>query len=141
MWWVNQCDELNWIKIELTMTWKKLFWVLEKKNNLFGKPCVVYNLAVSKFIFIASIFPPKNYFIKKVNRAIFNFIWNILNRIKQNTLIRKIEEDGIVVIVKSAKTSWVETLSETFLTNQVIIAELQRSTLIWITYYKRLREI
>lgn len=72
----------------------------------------------------------KKYFIKKVNRAIFNFIWNILDSIKRNTLIRKIEEDGIVVIVKSAKTSWVETLSETCLTNQVIIAELQRSTLI-----------
>lgn len=64
----------------------------KRKLTIFGKSCVVNNLAVSKLIYIASIFPlPENDFFKKVNRAIFNFILNKHDRIKQNTLIGKIE--------------------------------------------------
>lgn len=71
----------------------------KRKLTIFGKSCVVNNLAVSKLIYFASILPlPENDFIKKVNRAIFNFIWNKHDRIKRNTLIGKIEEGGIGVI-------------------------------------------
>lgn len=89
---------------KLFESWKK------RKLTIFGKSCVVNNLAVSKLIYIASILPlPENDFIKKVNRAIFNFIWNKHDRIKRNTLIGKIEEGGIGVIdieleVKSTKS-------------------------------------
>lgn len=105
----NKCNDLNWMKTyndmeKLFESWKK------RKLTIFGKSCVVNNLAVSKLIYIASILPlPENDFIKKVNRAIFNFIWNKHDRIKRNTLIGKIEEGGIGVIdieleVKSTKS-------------------------------------
>lgn len=71
---------------------------------------------------------------KKANRAIFNFVWNILDRIKINTLKGKIE-DGIDVIdielnLKAIKASWVKSLSEICLIYGVIIAMLQKSTII-----------
>lgn len=130
----NKCNELNWMKTyndmeKLFESWKK------RKLTIFGKSCVVNNLAVSKLIYIASILPlPENDFIKKVNRAIFNFIWNKHDRIKRNTLIGKIEEGGIGVIdielkLKALKASWVNRLSESCLINEVINAYLKRVNL------------
>lgn len=85
----------------------------KRKLTIFGKSCIVNNLAVSKLIYIASILTlPENDFIKKVNRAIFNFIWNKHDRIKRNTLKGKLEECRIGVIdeelkLKALKASWV----------------------------------
>lgn len=71
-----------------------------------------------------------NFFFFKVNRAIFNFIWNEHNRIERNILIGKIEERGIGVIhielkVKASKKK----ISETYLINEVINAYLKRINL------------
>lgn len=85
----------------------------KRKLTIFGKSCIVNNLAVSKLIYIASILTlPENDFIKKVDRAIFNFIWNKHDRIKRNTLKGKLEECRIGVIdeelkLKALKASWV----------------------------------
>lgn len=62
----------------------------KRKLPIFVKSCVVNSLAMSKLIDIASFFPiSENDFIQKVNRVIFNFIWNEHDRIKQNILIGK----------------------------------------------------
>lgn len=81
-------NELNWMKTYNDM--EKLFESWKKKLTLFGKSCVLKNLAVSKLIYIASIHPlPENDLIKKVIRAVFNFIWNKHDIIKQNTFINR----------------------------------------------------
>lgn len=90
---------------------------------------------MSKLIYIGSILPlPENDFIKKVDRAIFNLIWNKHDRIKRNTLIGNIEKGGIGVIdielkLKALKALWVNRLSETCLINEIINAYLKRVNL------------
>lgn len=63
----NECNEFNWIKI--TKAWISFLRNgKQRKLTLFGKSCVVNNLAVSNLIYIASILLlPENDFIKKVN--------------------------------------------------------------------------
>lgn len=128
----EQCNELNWLKTyndieKLFESWKR------RKLTIFGKTCVVNNLAVSKLIYTASILPlTENEYIQKVNyRTIFNFIWNKRDRIKRNTLIGKIEDGGIGVIdielkLKSLKASWVKRLPDkSCILNEVINAFLR----------------
>lgn len=127
----NKCNELNWMKIYNDM--EKLFELWKKRKLIiFGKLCVVNNLVVLKLIYIVFIFLFfENDFIKKVNRVIFNFIWNKYDRIKWNILIGKIEEGGIGVIdiefkLKVLKVFWVNRLLELCLINEVINVYLKR---------------
>ena len=71
----------------------------KKKINTFRKfRTIVNTLAIPKLIYIATILelhvPDENY-LKKLNRTIFNFIWNTTERIKRNTVIGEISEGGI----------------------------------------------
>ena len=111
----DECYKKNWINTvndmeKLFETWKK------RKLTLFGKTCIVNTLAVSKFIYKASILPyPEEALINKVKSDIFNFIWNKTDRIKRNTLIGDVKSGGIGVIdietkLKSLKAVWVSKL-------------------------------
>ena len=111
----NECYKLNWVNIvndmeKLFESWKK------RKLTLFGKTCIINTLAISKFIYKASILPyPEEALINKVKSDIFNFIWNKTDRIKRNTLIGDVKSGGIGVIdietkLKSLKAIWVSKL-------------------------------
>ena len=95
---------------KLFESWKK------RKLTLFGKTCIINTLAISKFIYKASILPyPEEALINKVKSDIFNFIWNKTDRIKRNTLIGDVKSGGIGVIdietkLKSLKATWVSKL-------------------------------
>ena len=76
-------------------------------------------MAIPKLIYIATILelPDENY-LKKLNRTIFNFIWNTTERIKRNTVIGEISEGGIGLIdleskLRSLKAAWVSRLLKT----------------------------
>ena len=111
----SECYKLNWVNTvndmeKLFESWKK------RKLTLFGKTCIINTLAVSKFIYKASILPyPEEALINKVKSNIFNFIWNKTDRIKRNTLIGDVKSGGIGVIdietkLKSLKAAWVSKL-------------------------------
>ena len=73
------------------MTWKNCL------NH--GRKCIINTLAISKFIYKASILTyPEEALINKVKSDIFNFIWNKTDRIKRNTLIGDVKSGGIGVI-------------------------------------------
>ena len=106
------CYKNNWNKKiddveKLFESWKK------RKLTIFGKVCLINTLAISKFIYTASILDyPNDETIKLLNKSIFHFIWNKRDRIKRNTMIGNISEGGISLIdikskIKSLKASWV----------------------------------
>ena len=113
-----ECYNKNWMKVShdidtLFESWKK------RKLTLFGKCTVTNSLAISKLVYLANILelPDENY-IKKINRLIFNFIWNKTDRIKRNTMIGKIEDGGMGITdieskFKALKASWVRKLENT----------------------------
>ena len=48
---------------------------------------------------VASVLPlPHDNFFQNVKRSIFNFIWNKTDRIKRNTIIGKICDDGVGIV-------------------------------------------
>ena len=96
---------------------EKLFEAWKTRNlTLFGKTCVINTLAISKLLYRISILSlPCDEEIKTINKYILKFLWNKIDRIKRNTLIRSINEGGIGVIdieskLLSIKASWVEKL-------------------------------
>ena len=67
----------------------------KRKLTLFGKTCVINTLAISKLIYTATILClPTEENVKKMQRLIFNFIWNKTERIKRNTEIGKSSDGG-----------------------------------------------
>jgi hypothetical protein len=113
-----ECYNKNWMKVyhdidTLFESWKR------RKLTLFGKCTVTNSLAISKLVYLANILelPDETYF-KKINRLIYNFIWNKTDRIKRNTLIGKVEDGGMGITdieskFKALKASWVRKLENT----------------------------
>lgn len=113
-----ECYNKNWMKIyhdidTLFESWKR------RKLTLFGKCTVINSLALSKLIYVASILEiPDEDYIKRINKLIYNFIWNKTDRIKRNTLIGHVKEGGLGITdvdskIKALKASWVPRLKET----------------------------
>lgn len=111
----EECYNKNWMKIyhdmeKLFESWKR------RKLTVFGKSCMIKTLATSKLVYIASILciPDKEY-ICKVQRLLFNFIWDKSERIKRNTLIGDITDGGLSIIdieskFKALKAAWIPRL-------------------------------
>ena len=70
-----ECYNKNWMKVyhdveKLFESWKR------RKLTLFGESCIINTLALSKLTYVASILnSPENDFLKKIQRLIYNFIW------------------------------------------------------------------
>lgn len=61
---------------------------------------------------------PDEDYIKSINKLIYNFIWNKIDRIKRNTLIGHVKEGGQGITdvkskINALKASWVPRLKET----------------------------
>ena len=99
----KKIDEIQ----KLFESWKK------RKLTIFGKVCVINTLAISKFLYTASILDyPEDQTIKLINKKIFQFIWNKKDRIKRNTMIGSICNGGINLVdidskIKSLKAAWI----------------------------------
>ena len=111
----EECYNKNWMKIyhdieKLFESWKR------RKLTLFGKSCIIKTLAISKLVYVASILTlPDNAYIKKIQRLIYNFIWNKTERIKRNVLIGTITKGGLSIVdieskLKALKAAWVPRL-------------------------------
>lgn len=94
----EECYNKNWMKIyhdieKLFESWKR------RKLTVFGKSCIIKTLATSKLVYIAFVLciPDKEY-ICKVQRLIFNFIWDKSERIRRNTLIGDITDGGLSIL-------------------------------------------
>jgi hypothetical protein len=56
-------------------------------------------LAMSKLVFVASILSlPDNTSIKKLQRLVYNFIWNMTERMKRNVLIGIVSKSGLLIV-------------------------------------------
>ena len=89
----TSCDTLNWetkiLEIEkLFNTWKKSDLTFLGKNNVI-KAC--YSEAHSK----CSDYSSQKIYIDRLKRLCFTFIWGKRDRIRRNTLIAPVNEDGL----------------------------------------------
>ena len=106
------CDIKNWEpklnQIEkLTESWKT------RKLTLLGKVTVINSILVSKLVYNFTILEVKDEIISRLNKIIFNFLWNKKDRIKRKTIIRKIENGGLGLVdiklkIEALKASWAQ---------------------------------
>ena len=87
---------------------------------------------------------PDNVFLKKINRLIFNFIWNKTDRIKRNSLIAPII-DGIGIIdietkPKALKALWVNRLIDSNCINRIFVNCLLKCNNLSIEYVLKVLE-
>ena len=91
----------------------------KRKLTILCKCCIVNSLALSRLLYVASLLPmPNEEYIKKINKLIYNFIWNSRDRIRRNVLISPIEYGGIGIVAVETKSkaltaSWVSRIINT----------------------------
>ena len=109
---------------KLFESWKK------RKITLFGKKEIINILGISKFIYTASVLPSPNAdTIKKINKTIFNFLWDSKDRIKRKTIIGDISKGGIGITdidlkFKALKATWLVRLIKNNCVNREVIDEI-----------------
>ena len=92
---------------------QKLLDVWRLRNlTLFGKITIVKTLAIPSLIFTATFLIPPDGFIEKINKAVFNFIWNKKDRIKRNCIINDYTSGGLKMVdivsqFNAIKAAWV----------------------------------
>ena len=141
----EECYNKNWMKVydnmeKLFESWKR------RKLTIFGKCCVVNTLALSKLIYVGTVLNfPTNEYLKRINRLIFNFIWNKTDRIKRNSLIAPIVEGGIDIVdietkLKALKASWVNRLIDKNCINRIFVNELLKNNNLSIDFVLKATE-
>ena len=73
---------------------------------------IVKCLAISKLIFNFTVLKVPKEIINKINKILYNFIWNKVDRIKRNTLIADYGEGGLRMVdvqskIESLKAAWI----------------------------------
>ena len=56
----------------------------ERKLTMFGKVAIIKSLAVSQLVFNFSLVSVSCDVIKRINKSVYNFLWNSKDRIRRN---------------------------------------------------------
>ena len=112
----EKCKERNWmdklVNIERTLDrWSK------RNLTLFGKITVLKSLVMSSLIHNFSLLETPDDIVKKLEKIMYDFVWDKKDRIKRNTVISSVEDGGISMIdvkskVSSIKAGWIKRLKE-----------------------------
>ena len=102
---------LNWVKrIEsiktLLQSWSR------RDLTVFGKICILKQLAIPKILYSASLLYTPEHIVKEINSMFYEFIWGKREFIKRDTLIADVNDGGCNMIdveslFNSVKCSWV----------------------------------
>jgi len=73
---------------------------------------------IPKFVFITSLLPTPNKFIKDLNQLIFKLLWNGKDKIRRISAINNYEEGGVKMIdvetmIKSFRLAWLKRIFST----------------------------
>lgn len=89
----QNCYEKNWGKKEGEVKEELLKWE-NKTNNYKTRIELVKIFMLSKLLFLAAIFPPKDQTIKKINKMAVNFIWGTTREVTKREWLYKSKVDG-----------------------------------------------
>ena len=107
----NEEKTLNekFVQMKSTLTiWKS------RNLTIKGKITLLRAKIIPIFLYVASIYPISDSFLKQVEALMFDFIWpNKKHHVKKNVLIKDIESGGLKMpdlesIVKSVKMNWIK---------------------------------
>ena len=101
----NFYDKLRRIKSQIRLwSWRGL--------SLFGKVTIIKSLLLPKVLYISSILPSPLEFIKAFQTIIYNFLWNVPDKIARTAVISDFEFGSLKVTdlttsIVSLRLSWI----------------------------------
>ena len=104
---LNFQDRLKKLKAQLNI-WR------QRSMSIYGRILIVKTLAISKFVYLASVIHIPEWVIKNVEKEIYNFIWKgKQDKVKRKVLINKVEKGGLGMVdfrstIHTAKVMWVK---------------------------------
>jgi hypothetical protein len=112
----NKCNAKNWTdRIEqierILVKWKK------RRLTCFGKITVLKTLIMSTLIHNFSLLETPENIVHKLEKIMYDFVWEKRDRIKRDTVILSEDKGGISMIdvmskIKSIKAGWIKRLKE-----------------------------
>ena len=107
----RKCEEKNW-ESKLKNFEKILESWKSRKLTLFGKVQIINSLAISQLVYHFTVLTIPEDIIKRIQTAIFNFIWNKKDRIKRTNIIGPKSQGGLGLVdviskVQALKASWI----------------------------------
>ena len=104
-------EDLNWKKKldkfdNLLERWK------ERKLTIFGKVVILKSLAISQLVSHFILIPVPSDIMKRINKSMYNFLWNSKDRIRRNVLINTQDNGGITMVdieckINGLKATWI----------------------------------
>ena len=111
-----KCNELNWLpklkRLEAQIeSWKT------RNLTIFGKIELIKALGISQFVYQMTVLEVDHDTIKRMEKMLFGFIWNSIDRIKRKTIIGEITRGGLDMVdveskILSLKASWISRLMD-----------------------------
>ena len=89
----KNCYEINWDGKEREIKEELQKWE-NKSNNCKIRILIIKTFILSKLLFLATFFPPKEQTIKKINKMAVNFIWGTTREVTKRQLLYKSKKDG-----------------------------------------------
>ena len=80
--------------------------------SLYGKVTVIKSLVIPKFVYICSLFPVADEFVKELNRLVYKFLWNGPDKTTRLSTINDYAKGGLRMIdvldcmIKSLRLAW-----------------------------------
>lgn len=107
-----ECDKLNFeTKIKKA---KNILQLWKMRNlTLMGRIQIIKTFIISQFLFICSVTPIPDRYVKEINNMVYNFIWKGgKDKIKRSTLVSKYENGGlnapdIQKMIEVSRIQWV----------------------------------
>ncbi|CAG2249245.1 unnamed protein product [Mytilus edulis] len=93
IWFGKNAVEINWKKkyyglIQQIDKWKK------RKLRYKHKVLVLNTYIISKFLYTARIYPPSEFYIKKINKVIYDFFWDNIELLNRTTITKQYKDGG-----------------------------------------------
>ena len=88
--------------------------ILREINSLYGKVTIIKSLLISKMLYVFSILPTSEDFIKQLNSIIYNFLWKGPDKIARLATINDLKHGGLDLIdietsitCKASRLAWI----------------------------------
>ena len=81
--------------------------------SLYGKVTVIKSLVIPKFVYICSLMPVADEFVKELNRLVYKFLWNGTDKATRLSTINDYAKGGLKMIdldcmIKSLRLAWLQ---------------------------------
>ena len=93
---------------------KKLINIWSSRGlSLYGKVTIIKSFLISKFVYVCSVLPTPKEAVSELNRMLFTFLWNGVDKVTRVSAINDYERGGLKMIdvdcmIRSLRLGWLQ---------------------------------